>query len=254
MSDDHAPTRFTTARSREALIISTFVSLADTMIDEYDVIEFLGLLAERCVELLDTVEAGIMLADERGNLQAVAASSERTRLLELFELQNEEGPCLDAFRTGEIVMSADLAGDLGRWPRFAARARADGFASVVSLPLRLRREIIGALNLLSDDHRPLSADDVALAGALADVATIGLLQERTVRESRTSAGQLQMALTSRVLIEQAKGVIAARRDIDIDAAFEVLRGYARRHGRKLTEVARAVVHDQFVIDEPGPSS
>lgn len=247
MSDQHPTDGHQTGSTREALIVSTFVSLADTMLDEYDVIEFLGMLVERCVGLLQTDEAGIMLADSRGNLQAIASSSERTRLLELFELQNEEGPCLEAFRNGEMVASGDLSADSQRWPRFAERARVDGFAAVVSLPLRLRREVIGALNLLSDRPGHMTSADLSLARALADVATIGLLQERAVREWRTSAGQLQMALTSRVLIEQAKGVIAARHDIDIDAAFEALRGHARRHGRKLTELARAVVEDQFDI-------
>jgi GAF domain-containing protein len=247
MSDDRSISELHTSSAREGLIVSTFVALADTMIDEYDVIEFLGMLAERCVELLATDEAGIMLVDPRGNLQAVASSSERTRLLELFELQNQEGPCLDAFRSGEMVTSGDLGRDAARWPTFAPRAHADGFAAVVSLPLRLRRDVIGALNLLRDAPGPLTDADLALARALADVATIGLLQERAVRESRTSAGQLQLALTSRVLIEQAKGVIAARHDIDIDQAFEMLRGYARRHGRKLTELARAVVEQQFDV-------
>jgi transcriptional regulator with GAF, ATPase, and Fis domain len=243
MTDDRSLRGSAIGFERERRIVHTFVSLADTMIDEYDVIEFLGMLAERCVELLDTDEAGIMLADAHGNLQAIASSSERTQMLELFELQNEEGPCLDAFRTGEMVTSTDLSVDDRRWPRFAARALDDGFGAVVSLPLRLRREVIGALNLLRDGPGELAEPDLALARALADVATIGLLHERAVRESRTTSAQLQMALTSRVLIEQAKGVLAARRDIDIDTAFDTLREYARRHGRKLTDVARDVVEN-----------
>jgi GAF domain-containing protein len=249
MSDDRGLDQSAVAYDRESRIVRTFVSLADTMIDEYDVIEFLGMLAERCVELLDTDEAGIMLVDAQGNLQAIASSSERTHLLELFELQNEEGPCLDAFRTGEMVSSADLLLDV-RWPTFASRARDDGFGAVVSLPLRLRRTVIGALNLLRDRAGELGDPDLALARALADVATIGLLQERAVRESRTTSAQLQVALTSRVLIEQAKGVLAARNDIDIDTAFETLRTYARRHGRKLTEVARDVVENGFDVRNP----
>jgi GAF domain-containing protein len=249
VTDDRS-TPPTAAADRETRIISTFVTLADTLIDDYDVIEFLGLLAERCVELIQTAEAGILLADARGNLQAIASSSERTRLLELFELQSEEGPCLEAFRTGEVVISTDLQHDDARWPRFASTAVAAGFSGVVSLPLRLRREVIGALNLLRDGPGPFSESDLALARALADVATIGLLQERAVSESRTTARRLQIALSSRVLIEQAKGILAARYDTDIDTSFERLRGYARRHGHKLTDLARAVVENQFDLDAP----
>lgn len=249
MTDDRSTTNSATRADRETRIINTFVTLADTLVDDYDVIEFLGVLAERCVELIEAAEAGILLADERGNLQAIASSSERTRLLELFELQNEEGPCLDAFRTGETVVSLDLVNDEARWPRFASTARAAGFSGVVSVPLRLRREVIGALNLLRAGPGPFADSDLALVRALADVATIGLLQERAVSESRTTARRLQIALSSRVLIEQAKGVLAARHDTDIDAAFERLRGYARRHGLKLTDVARAVVENQFDLGQ-----
>ena len=230
--------------SRESKITETFVALADTMVESYDVIEFLDLLAERCVQLLPTDEAGVMLADHHGHLQAVASSSERTRVIELFELQNEEGPCLDSFRTGDPVFCTNLRAEELRWPRFGPRAMADGFGAAFSWPLRVRQTVIGALNLFAD--RPVSFDgrDRALAGALANIATVGLLQQRAVEASRETAAQLQVALTSRVAIEQAKGVIAERLGITIDDAFERLRRGARNDRRTLTGYAAAVVANE----------
>jgi transcriptional regulator with GAF, ATPase, and Fis domain len=241
------------ARSREfssldARVINTFVTLADTLVDEYDVIDFLGLLTERCVELLPADEAGILLADEEGHLHAVAASSERTHLVELYELQSAEGPCLDAYRTGEQVLVGNLAEQQHRWPTFAVRARDAGFSAVYSLPMRLRMDVIGALNLLRNDNGTLSSSDLLLARALADIATIGLLHQRALNEWRSTATELQHALTSRVSIEQAKGVLAARHDLSIDAAFELLRSSARRQRLPLTNLAHAVVHDRLELD------
>lgn len=243
----HGPAGDSGVDRRELKIAETFVTLADTMVQSYDVIEYLDLLAERCVELLPTDEAGIMLADQRGNLQAVASSSERTRVIELYELQSEEGPCLDAFRTGDPVFSADLRQDDARWPRFVPRAVSDGFGSVFSWPLRVRTEVIGALNLFGNEPATFSGMDRALAGALANIATIGLLQQRAIEASRETAEQLQIALSSRVLIEQAKGVIAERHDLSIDEAFARLRRAARDHRRTLTSYAAAVVNDQLDI-------
>jgi len=232
---------------REVKIAETFVALADAMVESYDLIEFLDLLAERCVELLPTDEAGIMLADQRGNLQSVASSSERTRVIELFELQSEEGPCLDAYRTGDPVFSPDLRQDDSRWPRFAARAVSEGFGSVFSWPLRARHDVIGALNLFGNGPGAFSDSDSALARALANVATIGLLQQRAIESSRETAAQLQAALSSRVLIEQAKGVLAERHGLTIDEAFERLRGAARRDRRTLTSYADALVNHQLDV-------
>lgn len=234
-------------RGREAMIVETLVDLADTLIASYDVIEFLHLLARRCVALLPADEAGILLADPRGTLQAVASSSERTHVMELFELQSEEGPCLDAYRTGEPVGSADLREEV-RWPRFSPQAVSDGFGSVSSWPLRVRHDTIGALNLFGNGPGSFAARDRALAGALANIATIGLLQQRAVATSRETAAQLQVALTSRVMIEQAKGVIAERYDVTIDEAFERLRAAARRERRTLTSYATALIEHQ--VDMP----
>jgi transcriptional regulator with GAF, ATPase, and Fis domain len=229
---------------REQQIADVFVELADTLVDDFDVIDFLHQLSGRCVSLLDVSAAGLLLTDQRDALRVIAASSEQTRLLELFQLQSDQGPCLDCFRSRSPVAVADLAGPDAqrRWPRFAAEARRTGFTSVHALPMRLRDEIIGALNLF--DARPghLNNDTLAMAQAFADVATIGLLQARIIRRGEILAEQLQTALNSRVLIEQAKGVVAERRNINIDDAFTQLRRAARDQNRRLSDLAADVVN------------
>jgi GAF domain-containing protein len=237
------------AVERETMIVETLVQLADTLIDDYDVIEFLDMLSERCVALVDADEAGIMVTDGRGSLQVVASSSEQTRLLELFELQNRDGPCLEAFMTGRAVSSADLVADADRWYHFSREAVAVGFQSVHSIPLRLRTDVIGAMNLLRTNPGEMSSTDLTLARALAQVATIGLLQERALHASKITS-ELQTALTSRVRLEQAKGVIAERHSVDIDAAFDLLRSYARSQQRQISDVALSVVRDNFDIGPP----
>ncbi|MGI8868012.1 MAG: GAF domain-containing protein [Mycobacteriales bacterium] len=226
---------------REARIAETFVTLADTLVFDYDVVDLLTTLAQRCVELLDAAAAGIMLADQRGGLMTAASSSEAARLLELFELQVKEGPCLDCFSTGTPTVSRDLGSD-ARWPRFRAAARADGFASVSALPLRLRDQVIGALNLFHTESGGLDETGERTGQALADVAVIGILQERSIRRSEVLTEQLQTALNSRITIEQAKGILAERgAGLDMDAAFNALRGYARAHQRRLSQLATEVV-------------
>jgi len=236
------------ATTREAVIVDTFVHLSDTLVDDYDVIEFLHYLTERTVELGDVDEAAVMLASPTGHLQAVAASTERLRLLELFELQNRDGPCLDAFRQGTVVDSEDLLFDFDRWPTFAPRAVDVGFRSVYSIPLKLRSQVIGALNLLRIESGRLDERDAMLLGAMADIATVGVLQERFATASTATATGLQIALNSRIRIEQAKGILAERHDISVDRAFETLRTHARRHGERLTEVALDVVQRHIDID------
>ncbi len=233
------------AVTREARIAETFVRLADTLVDDYDVIEFLSLLTERCVELVDADAAAIMLVDPGGTMQAVASSSERSMLLELFELQSLDGPCLDAFRTGTTVASEDLRNDLERWPAFAPRAVNDGFLAVHSVPLQLRNEAVGALNLLRISPGTLPDVDATLALAMADVATIGLLNQRALAESKHLADSLRLALISRVRIEQAKGVIAERHGVEVDGAFDVIRTHARQTRRRLSELAEAIVVDGY---------
>ena len=223
------------------LLSDTFVDLADTMVADFDVIEFLHVLTDRSVALLAASAAGVMLADPRGELRVAAASSEEAGLLELFQLQNDQGPCLDCFRTGRPVTAADLAGPAPRWPRFAQAAIDAGFRTVEALPMRLRDQVIGALNLFRADPGPLDPADLRIAQALADVATIGLLHERNVRRREAVSEQLQGALNSRVMIEQAKGKLAERLGIDMDRAFRMLRDYARNSNQHLTDVARDFV-------------
>ena len=227
--------------AREGRLAAAFVRLADTMVAEFDVIDFLALLADYCIDLVDATAGGILLIDQRGALRVAAASSEAARVLELFELQEEEGPCRDCCRTGVAVSEPDLANATSRWPAFTLRANEVGFHAVHALPLRLRGEVIGALNLFYARPGPLGPAQAALAQALADVATIGILQERAISERELLAEQLQTALNSRVIIEQAKGVIAERTGLDLDSAFAVLRAAARKRRRRLAELARDVV-------------
>jgi transcriptional regulator with GAF, ATPase, and Fis domain len=228
---------------REKRLANAFVELADTLVSDFDVLDFLHTLAGHCVDLLDVSAVGLLLADGEGQLRLAASSAERARLLELFELQNEEGPCLDCFATGELVLAADLGGlgGSGRWPRFAHESQAAGFLSVAALPLRLRNETIGALNLFREQPEVLSPDQLALGQALADVATIGILQERGVRRHEVLGQQLQTALNSRIVIEQAKGVLAERTGLEMDDAFRVLRQAARSRNQHLSDIAAQVV-------------
>ena len=226
--------------TRERQLVETFVEVADTLVDDFDVIDFLLTLAGRCVRLLDVDAAGIMLIDQRGHLHAAAASTESARLVELFELQTDAGPCIDCCRTGTPVVNADLGANAGRWPRFAEAARDSGFVAVHALPLRLRETVIGALNLFSAESRVLTEDDVRAGQALADVATIGILAQRSLHQAELLAAQLQSALNSRIVIEQAKGVLAERRRISVDEAFALLREHARHHNLRLSDLARDV--------------
>ncbi|HEV3169924.1 MAG TPA: GAF and ANTAR domain-containing protein [Actinocrinis sp.] len=235
--------------TREEQLVEAFVEAADTLVDDFDVIEFLHTLARRCVELLDVDAAGLMLADSYGQLHATAASTESARLLELFELQADAGPCLDAFRTGAQVVNADLQASQQRWPRFAEAAQATGFVSVHALPLRLRATIIGALNLFVAHPGDLSQADVRTGQALADVATIGILAQRGLHQSDLLTTQLQNALNSRVTIEQAKGVLAERRQITVDQAFALLRAHARNYNLHLSDLARQVADGSSTATE-----
>lgn len=225
----------------ETTLADVLVEMADTLVEDFDVVDFLQVLTERCVQLLDVSAAGILLTDQQETLQLVAASSERTKLLELFQLQTDQGPCVDCFNTGQPVSVADLRTAADRWPRFAAAAAEVGFASVHALPMRLRTDVIGALNLFGVEPGTLDDDKLRTGRALAHVATIGLLQQRAIRSGNILTEQLQAALNSRVPIEQAKGVLAERLHLDLDQAFIVLRHGARSRNRRLSELAQAVV-------------
>jgi transcriptional regulator with GAF, ATPase, and Fis domain len=222
-------------------LTQVFVELADTLVEQFDVLDFLQTLADRSVEVLEADESGLMLADERGELALMASTSERVRVLELFELQVRQGPCRDCFATGEQLVNVVLDEERPRWPEFAPAALGAGFAVTHALPLRLRGRIIGALNLFTSARTTLDADAVAVGQAMADVATIGLLHERTLHEQTVLSQQLQVALHSRVLIEQAKGMLAARAGVPVEEAFARMRAHARHHGLALTTVAQAVV-------------
>jgi GAF domain-containing protein len=235
--------------SHERQLARVFVELADTLVADFDVIDFLHLLTERCVDLLGVDSAGILLTDQQGQLRLVAASTEQTRLLELFQLQSDQGPCLDCFTTGQPVASADLAADIQRWPIFAAAARRSGFAAVHALPMRLRDHTIGTLNLFSITAGNLDEGTTDLGQAFADVATIGILSERAARERNLLSQQLQIALNTRVIIEQAKGTLAERRGLSMDQAFTTLRDYARTNNRKLADVALAVIDNDPSVAE-----
>jgi transcriptional regulator with GAF, ATPase, and Fis domain len=226
---------------REQRLAEVFVELADTLVEEFDVVDFLQTLTERCVELIDTDAAGLMLDDQRGNLRVIAYTDESTRLLELFELQKAEGPCLDCFATGQVIANVDLTASRSRWPVFTEAALGSGFAYSHALPLRLRRQVVGALNLFTVERAELTADHLAVAQGMADIATIGLLHERALRDQVVLAEQLQTALHSRIVIEQAKGVLSARAAISVGEAFTRMRTHARRTGEPLTTVAEAVV-------------
>jgi transcriptional regulator with GAF, ATPase, and Fis domain len=239
---------------REQRLAQVFVELADTLVEEFDVVDFLQTLTERCVELVDTDAAGLMLDDQRGALQVIAYTDESARLLELFELQKkEEGPCLDCFATGRAIVNIELATASHRWPAFTEAARDLGFATCHALPLRLRRQVIGALNLFTVGTERLSDDHLAVAQGLADIATIGLLQERTVHDQVVLSEQLQTALHSRILIEQAKGVLSARAGTSVEAAFRLMRTHARRTGSSLTAVADGVVAGSIDIEQTQPA-
>lgn len=230
-----------TAVSAERLA-KIFVEVADTLVDEFDLLDFMHMLADRTAALVGASAVGMLLADQRGRLEFLAASDENTRLLELFQVQNHEGPCLDAFRTAIPVVNADLTEAAGRWPRFAPRAAAAGFRSVHAFPLRLRRDVIGALNVFGEQPgRTLDDADVPIVQALADVAAIGLLQERAIRRGETLTEQLQGALNSRIVIEQAKGAIAQAYGVSVDEAFALVRNYARRNNLRLGDVAYTIV-------------
>jgi len=234
---------------REHLVSTAFTRLADTLVDEYDVIDLLDRLVGYSVDLLAVEAAGIVLGDVRGTLRVVAASNDDAQLMELLQLQNDEGPCLECFRTATAVSVPDLADVVDRWPRFTAEVDARRvFRSVHALPLRLRQESIGALNLFNGRPGPMSEADLSLGQALADVATIGILQERAIRRGEVVTQQLQTALNNRVVIEQAKGVLAERGTIAMDVAFDRLRGYSRRTNQLLSRVARRIVERELDPD------
>jgi GAF domain-containing protein len=237
---------------REALLVRTLVELADTLVADFDVVDLLTLVADRCVELLGVGAAGLMLAGADGELRVIASSSEAMRVLELFELQSQEGPCLDCYRNGRPVTGQDLASMTSRWPLFAAETLAAGFRSVLALPLRWQGTVIGALNLFHLEPAEMGRPDVEAAQALADIATIAILQHRASLEAQAVNQQLQHALNSRIVIEQAKGMVAQRQGLNMEQAFSALRTHARNHNLRLVDVADAVISGTLAPPALGP--
>ena len=229
-------------------LAEVLVEVADTLVDEFDLIEFLHMVTSHTSEVAGVEAAGILLADHHGRLQLMASTDERTKILELFQIQSEEGPCQDSFRQGTVVTAADLS-ELDRWPRFASHAAEAGFQSVHAFPLRLRKQVIGALNLFGGTPARMDEPDVHIVQAMADIATIGLLQERAIRRGELVTEQLQGALNSRVSVEQAKGALAQIHGISPDEAFELLRHYSRSRRRHLSEVAVLVTDNPSAVPD-----
>ncbi|MFI6044290.1 ANTAR domain-containing protein [Nocardia sp. NPDC051321] len=227
--------------SRERRLVEAFVQLADSLVEDYDPVDVVQELLDRAVDLLRVDTAAVLLAGQDGELKVLASTSEATRWLELLQIQAQDGPCVQSYRQSERVIVEDLEEARDRWPAFAKQALLDGFQSVYALPLRLRMDRVGALNLFSAGEEQLTEDDLHIGQALADIASIAILQARLLADHRTVNGQLQSALQSRIVIEQAKGMLAAHGDLDPEAAFDALRGYARRTRGRLPDLARAVV-------------
>lgn len=231
---------------RETAVTDAFVSLATSLADGLDPVDLLSGLTSDCARMLDVASAGLLLADRRGVLHVVAASSEATRTLEIYQLQRQQGPCLDCYQSGSPVSEADLSHEPRRWPQFAAAAVDAGFESVHAVPLRLRDNVLGAMGLFGSRTGALNADDLRLAQALAYVAAVALVQDTAAADKTVVTEQLQTALDSRIVIEQAKGILAHLGDLDMDQSFAALRGYARDHNLRLTDVARSVVNRELV--------
>jgi GAF domain-containing protein len=235
---------------RDRVLAHAFVRLADTLADDFDLVEFLQGLSSEAIRVLEAQAAGVMLVDGVGRLRVIASSEERMRLLELFELQNAQGPCLDAFRTG-ATLAADAREGRERWPDFAAAAADEGFLSFCAIPLRLRADVLGALNVFRSTDAAFTEIDLEIGQAMAQVAATGLVQQRALAERSLLADQLQYALHSRVVIEQAKGMLAEHHKISVDEAFAALRDHARRTNRKLTQLARDVAERNLALDGLG---
>jgi transcriptional regulator with GAF, ATPase, and Fis domain len=233
--------------TREAQLLQTFARLADTLVDDYDVVDLLQSLVDACRDLLNTTAAGILLADGGGELELVASTSEASRLVEVMQLSAHDGPCIECYQTGAPISVPAIADSVDEWPAFGQSALEQGFASAEAIPLRLRESTIGTLNLLRSEEGPADEADMVAARAFADVATIGILHERSLRESEVLSEQLQIALNSRVVIEQAKGVVSFTNGVPVDEAFDLIRAYARRHQLPLRDVAARLVRRELEL-------
>ncbi|MFJ4220074.1 GAF and ANTAR domain-containing protein [Curtobacterium luteum] len=237
---------------REQRLIDAFVDATDTLVADYDVVELLQTLVDNAVAIFDVDAAGIILANDRGELEVVVSTSERTSLLSILQLETGEGPCIQAYEDGVVVAASSRAEMEQRWPTFAVAAEHAGFEAVHSVPLRIRTAALGSMNLFRATEGALNERDAAAAQALTDVATISILQQRTADSAARVERQLQQALDSRIVIEQAKGFIAHTLGVDMDTAFAVLRGHARSHQQLLAETARAIVQRDVPVPTAAP--
>jgi GAF domain/ANTAR domain len=232
-----------TESPRETRVLDAVVSLVDSLLGDFDVVDLLTELTERCAQLLDVASAGLLLADPLDQLRLLAATTEETRNLELFQLQADEGPCVDCYFTGQPVSVADLEAEADRWPRFVPAALDAGFASVHAVPMRAAGIVMGALGLFGARPGALDDADLLVGQTLAHIAAVAILQEHPLSPS-TVMQQLRNALTSRVHVEQAKGFLRESLDVSVEQAFQLLRDYAHTHGDHLTDVARALMTDR----------
>lgn len=238
------------ARTREQQLVETFVTLTDTLVSDYDIVDLLQSLVDNAIELFDASAAGIMLTDNLDELEVVASTSERSGFIGLMQLEAGEGPCVEAFTSGRTVSVESPEQMQIRWPRFAAASADLGYASVHCTPLRLRGTTIGSMNLFRETSGELNTQDAVALRALTDVATISILQHRAVEQADLVQTQLQHALDSRVVVEQAKGFLANTHQVDMETAFTMLRSYARSHQARIADTARDVVARIVVIPEP----
>ncbi|MDF2444658.1 MAG: hypothetical protein JWR01_2861 [Subtercola sp.] len=235
--------------SRETLLSAAFVKLADTLVDDFDIVDLLQTLVEECKRILNIEAAGLMLANQNEQLELVASTSEQAELVEIMQINAGAGPCVDAYTGGNPVAVADIAAERTRWPAFSAAALGQGFHAVYATPMKLRGRVIGTLNLLSTSIGELAERDASAARALADAATIAILQERLLRETTIVTEQLNHALESRIFIEQAKGAIAQTYSVSMDEAFQLLRDYARRNNLRLQVVAAGIADRSIAASE-----
>ena len=239
--------------SREARINAAFVAVADTLTKDFDVVDLLNTLVEQCTQILDTDAGGLMLVDGEGQLQLMTSTNEAADFVEVMQLAAASGPCIDCFKTGTPVSVPDIEDTGDRWPAFRKTALQNGFRSVHATPMRLRGQVIGTMNLFGTTRGALTDRDIAVAQALTDVATIGILQERMIREGHIVAEQLHRALDSRILIEQAKGMISHSLSIPMDEAFALLRAHARSNNLTIRSVSEAISDRTLAIPAIVPS-
>jgi GAF domain-containing protein len=226
--------------THEEWLASTFVELADTLVADFDVVDFLTTLVTKCTDVLDGPEVGLAVADRSGKLRVLACTTERMKVLELVEVQNDEGPCRDSFHTGQQVINQRVDAMEYQWPTFIPMARTAGFLMLHAFPMRLRGKSIGAINIFDSNLREITTHEAAIVQAFADVATIGILQERSAADGAVLTERLNRALSTRFVIERAEGLVAENLKTTIDEAFSLLRGYSWRENQRLSDVARSI--------------